>query len=103
MAWPTALSPPVAPTREPSRLVRPTPTDPKAVAYSPNSVTIFRAMRLYFAKNQMPIEFVLYSTYDGLNEALQKGQVDLAWNSPLGHAKFHQAAGDSQAVTGGLG
>src|SRR5262245_31597879 len=69
-----------------------------AVAYSPNSVTIFRAMRHYFAKNKMPIEFVLYSTYDGLNEALEKKQVDLAWNSPLGHAKFHLKAGDSQTI-----
>src|SRR5437763_1444872 len=69
-----------------------------AVAYSPNSVTIFRAMRLYFARNKMPVEFVLYSTYDGLNEALAKGQVDVAWNSPLGHAKFHLKAGASQTL-----
>lgn len=69
-----------------------------AVAYSPNSVTIFRSIRHYFAKNNMPVEFVLYSTYDGLNEALEKKQVDVAWNSPLGHAKFHLKAGDSQAL-----
>src|SRR5439155_3866495 len=46
----------------------------------------------------MPVEFVLYSSYDGLTEALHKGQVDVAWNSPLAHAKFHLLAGDSQAV-----
>ncbi|HZT83174.1 MAG TPA: PhnD/SsuA/transferrin family substrate-binding protein [Gemmataceae bacterium] len=69
-----------------------------AVAYAPKSVDVFRGLRYYFARSGMPIEFVLYSTYDGLNEALLKGQVDLAWNSPLGHAKFHLAAGDSQAV-----
>src|SRR5262249_36264840 len=69
-----------------------------AVAYSPKSVDVFRGMRYYFGKNGMPIEFVLYSTYDDLGEALAKGQVDLAWNSPLAHAKFHLLAGDSQAV-----
>jgi ABC-type phosphate/phosphonate transport system substrate-binding protein len=69
-----------------------------AVAYAPKSVDVFRSMRYYFGKNSMPIEFVLYSTYDDLNEALAKGQIDLAWNSPLAHAKFHQAQGDSQAV-----
>jgi phosphate/phosphite/phosphonate ABC transporter binding protein len=69
-----------------------------AVAYSPQSVDVFRSLRHYAKKKGMPIEFVLYSTYDDLNEALAKGQVDLAWNSPLGHAKFHQAAGDSMAV-----
>lgn len=69
-----------------------------AVAYSPSSVTIFRGIRYYYAQNKMPIEFVLYSTYDGLTEALYKGQVDVAWNSPLAHAKFHLLAGDSQAL-----
>jgi phosphate/phosphite/phosphonate ABC transporter binding protein len=69
-----------------------------AVAYSPKSVDVFRGLRYYAKKNGMPIEFVLYSTYDALNEALAKEQVDLAWNSPLGHAKFHLTAGDSMAV-----
>ncbi len=69
-----------------------------AVAYAPKSVDVFRSLRYYFNKNGMPMEFVLYSNYDDLNEALSKRQVDLAWNSPLGHAKFHLAAGDSQAV-----
>jgi ABC-type phosphate/phosphonate transport system substrate-binding protein len=69
-----------------------------AVAYSPDSVTVFRAMRLYFARNKMPVEFILYSTYDGLNVALAKGQVDVAWNSPLGHARFHLKAGASQTL-----
>jgi ABC-type phosphate/phosphonate transport system substrate-binding protein len=69
-----------------------------AVAYGPSSVNIFRGIRYYFARNKMPVEFVLYSTYDALNEALEKGQVDLAWNSPLGHARYHLKAGDSQTV-----
>src|SRR5262245_8987598 len=56
-----------------------------AVAYSPDSVTIFRGMRHYFAKNGMPMEYVLYSTYDELGDALEKKQVDIAWNSPQGH------------------
>jgi ABC-type phosphate/phosphonate transport system substrate-binding protein len=70
-----------------------------AVAYSPNSVTIFRGIRHYFAKNQTPVEFVLYSTYDDLGRALKDGHVDVAWNSPLGHGKFHVlAGGQSQAL-----
>ena len=69
-----------------------------AVAYGPNSVNIFRSMRHYFAQNHMPIEFVLYSTYDGLVDALRKGQVEVAWNSPLAHARFHLLEGDSQAL-----
>jgi ABC-type phosphate/phosphonate transport system substrate-binding protein len=63
------------------------------VAYSPDSVTIWSGIRHYFAKNGMPVDYVLYSTYDQLVEALQKGQVDIAWNSPLAHGKFHMLAG----------
>lgn len=69
-----------------------------AVAYSPNSVNVFRTLRHYFAKNDMPVEFTLYSTYDALNDALGKKQVDVAWNSPLGHAKFHFKEGASQTL-----
>jgi phosphonate transport system substrate-binding protein len=63
------------------------------VAYSPDSVTIWSGIRHYFAKNGVPVDYVLYSTYDQLVEALQKGQVDIAWNSPLAHGKFHALAG----------
>jgi ABC-type phosphate/phosphonate transport system substrate-binding protein len=90
--------PPVKADTEGEECCKDEPLKIVAVAYSPHSVTIFRAMRHYFAKNKMPIEFALYSTYDGLNEALQKKQVDLAWNSPLGHARFHLKAGDSQTL-----
>src|SRR5262245_2647697 len=69
-----------------------------AVASGSGSVEVFRALRLYLARNKVPSEFVLYSTYDGLNEALAKGQVDLAWNTPLAHAKFHLQAGASQTL-----
>jgi ABC-type phosphate/phosphonate transport system substrate-binding protein len=69
-----------------------------AVASGPSSVSVFRALRLHFARNKMPVEFVLYSTYDGLNDALLNRQVDVAWNSPLGHARFHIKAGDSQTL-----
>jgi ABC-type phosphate/phosphonate transport system substrate-binding protein len=69
-----------------------------AVASSPKTVDVFRGIRHYFAKHGMPIDYVLYSGYDGLVEALHKGHVDLAWNTPLAHARFHLLAGDSQAV-----
>jgi phosphate/phosphite/phosphonate ABC transporter binding protein len=70
-----------------------------AVAYSPDSVTIWRGIRYYFKKNGMPLEYVLYATYDDLVQALHTGQVDVAWNSPLAHAKYHLlAGGQSQAL-----
>lgn len=42
---------------------------------------------------------MLYSNYDSLVDALAKGQVDVAWNTPLAHARFHTKAGEaSQAL-----
>lgn len=69
-----------------------------AAASSAKSVDLFRSMRYHFKKAGMPMEFVLFSNYDALNDALLKGQIDVAWNSPLAHARFHVKAGDSQAV-----
>jgi phosphonate transport system substrate-binding protein len=47
----------------------------------------------------MPVDYVLFSHYDALVEALRKGEVDIAWNTPLAHAQYHRRAGNaSQAL-----
>ncbi len=70
-----------------------------AVAYAPSAVTIFEGIRRYFVKHEFPIDYVLYSNYDALVAALQRGEVDVAWNTPLAHAQYHVAAGgESQAL-----
>lgn len=60
-----------------------------AVAYSPAAVTIFHGLTRYLNKNGLPSDYVLYSNYDSLVAALERGEVDIAWNTPLAHAKFH--------------
>lgn len=69
-----------------------------AVAYGPSVVTAFRAMRLHFARHKMPISFTLYDTYDAMTDALAKRHIDVAWNTPLAHAKFHLRAGGSKTL-----
>ena len=70
-----------------------------AVAYAPSAVTIFENIRRYFDHRGMPVDYVLFSHYDALVEALQKGEVDIAWNTPLAHAQYHRKAGNaSQAL-----
>ena len=62
-------------------------------------MTIFEDIRRYFGRNGMPVDYVLYSNYDALIEALLKKQVDIAWNTPLAHAQYHRKAGNaSQAL-----
>ena len=70
-----------------------------AVAYAPSAVTVFEGLRRYFATNGMAIDYVLYSNYDALGKALREGHVDIAWNTPLAHARYHlQAGGASQTL-----
>jgi ABC-type phosphate/phosphonate transport system substrate-binding protein len=64
-----------------------------AVAYSPDAVTIFEGIRRYCGRNGLSVDYVLYSNYDALVEALLAGQVDVAWNTPLAHARYHVKAG----------
>ena len=70
-----------------------------AVAYAPSAVTTFEDIRRYFDRRGMPVDYVLFSHYDALVEALRKGEVDIAWNTPLAHAQYHRRAGNaSQAL-----
>ena len=70
-----------------------------AVAYAPSAVTVFENFRRYFAKTDLPIDYVLYSNYDALVDALKNGHVDVAWNTPLAHARYHLSCdGKSQTL-----
>src|SRR5262249_24872574 len=70
-----------------------------AVAYSPESVKAWKNMQIYFAKKGFPIDYVLYSNYDALVDSLKSGHVDVAWNTPLAHARYHVlCGGESQTL-----
>jgi ABC-type phosphate/phosphonate transport system substrate-binding protein len=64
-----------------------------AVAYSPAAVTIFRDLTRYLGERGLKADYVLYSNYDSLLGALDRGEVDIAWNTPLAHAQFHVRSG----------
>jgi phosphonate transport system substrate-binding protein len=58
-----------------------------AVAYDPKVVTIWEGFKEYFAKHEVEIDYVLYSTYDAQVDANLSGAVEVAWNSPLAWVK----------------
>jgi phosphonate transport system substrate-binding protein len=60
-----------------------------AVAYAPSAVTIFSGLTRYLNKNGLASDYVLYSSYDALVAALDNGEIDIAWNTPLAHAQYH--------------
>ena len=64
-----------------------------AVAYAPNVVTVFRGVKRYLNKHGFQSDYVLYSNYDAMVAALKKGEIEIAWNTPLAHAKYHVACG----------
>ncbi|MFG5780221.1 phosphate/phosphite/phosphonate ABC transporter substrate-binding protein [Comamonas sp. J-3] len=58
-----------------------------AVAYAPKVVTIWEGFKAYFIERGLYFDYVLYSNYETLTEALLSGEVQLAWNSPLAYVR----------------
>jgi phosphonate transport system substrate-binding protein len=55
-----------------------------AVAYDPKVVTIWEGMRSYFRDEaKLPVEVVLYLSYEAQVDALLAGRIDVAWNTNL--------------------
>ena len=54
-----------------------------AVAYDPKVVTIWEGFRAWFARNDLDVDYVLYSSYERQVAAHLRGDLQIAWNSPL--------------------
>ena len=63
-----------------------------AVAYDAKVVPIWEGFRAWFTARGLPFDFVLYSNYERQVEAHLRGDVDVAWNSPLAWIQTERAA-----------
>lgn len=63
-----------------------------AVAYDAKVVPIWEGFRAWFAARGLPFDFVLYSNYERQVAAHLRGDVDVAWNSPLAWIQTERAA-----------
>jgi ABC-type phosphate/phosphonate transport system substrate-binding protein len=54
-----------------------------AVLYDPKVSVIWDIIRDFFEQNGCPIDVVYYTNYELQVDALLKGHIDIAWNSPL--------------------
>jgi phosphonate transport system substrate-binding protein len=63
-----------------------------AVAYDAKVVPIWEGFRAWFVAHGLPFDFVLYSNYERQVEAHLRGDVDVAWNSPLAWIYTERAA-----------
>jgi len=70
-----------------------------AVAYHPRIVTIWERFRDYFADAGVPTDYVLYSNYERLVEALLSGEVDIGWNTNTAYVAAEQRiVGDARLL-----
>jgi phosphonate transport system substrate-binding protein len=70
-----------------------------AVAYHPRIVTIWEGFRNYFASQGMPTDYLLYSNYERLVDALLSGEVDIGWNTNTAYvAAEHRIGGGAQLL-----
>jgi ABC-type phosphate/phosphonate transport system substrate-binding protein len=63
-----------------------------AVAYDAKAVPIWEGFKAYFEARGLPFDFVLYSNYERQVAAHLRGELDLAWNSPLAWIHTRRAA-----------
>src|SRR5262250_458364 len=61
-----------------------------AVAYDPKAVTIWEGIREHFTDQGIAMDFVLFSNYERQVESLLQGHIDVAWNTPLAHARVRR-------------
>jgi ABC-type phosphate/phosphonate transport system substrate-binding protein len=65
-----------------------------AVAYDAKVVPIWDGFKAYFESHGLPFDFVLYSNYERQIAAHLRGEIDVAWNSPLAWIRTRRAAPD---------
>jgi phosphonate transport system substrate-binding protein len=65
-----------------------------AVAYDAKVVPIWEGFKAYFASRGLAFDFVLYSNYERQVAAQLRGEIDVAWNSPLAWIHTRRAAPD---------
>jgi phosphonate transport system substrate-binding protein len=63
-----------------------------AVAYDPKVVTIWEGFRAYFGERGLDFDAVLYTNYERQVAAHLRGDVHVAWNSPLAWLQTERAA-----------
>jgi phosphonate transport system substrate-binding protein len=71
-----------------------------AVAYHPRIVTIWEGFRDWFATSGVPTDYLLYSNYERLVDALLDGAVDIAWNTNTAYVAAEERIGGDAQVLG---
>jgi ABC-type phosphate/phosphonate transport system substrate-binding protein len=71
-----------------------------AVSYHPRVVTIWERFREYFQEVGTPIDYVLYSNYERLVEAVLAREVEIGWNTNTAYVALDEQAGGKTEILG---
>jgi phosphonate transport system substrate-binding protein len=71
-----------------------------AVSYHPRVVTIWERFRTYFADAGVPTDYVLFSNYERLVDAVLDGEVDIGWNTNTAYVTLDRRAGGRTRILG---
>lgn len=71
-----------------------------AVAYHPRVVTIWERFKDYFAARGAPIDYVLYSNYERLVDAVVTGAVGIGWNTNTAYVALDDRVGGETEILG---
>jgi len=71
-----------------------------AVSYHPRVVTIWERFRTYFADAGVPTDYVLFSNYERLVDAVLDGTVDIGWNTNTAYVVLDHRAGGGTRILG---
>jgi ABC-type phosphate/phosphonate transport system substrate-binding protein len=63
-----------------------------AVAYDAKVITIWDGFRAYCASRDIALDYILYTSYERQVAAHLRGDLDVAWNSPLAWLQMEAAA-----------
>lgn len=63
-----------------------------AVAYDAKVIPIWDGFQAWFAARELPIDYILYTNYERQVKAHLRGDLDVAWNSPLAWLHTERAA-----------
>ncbi len=55
---------------------------------------VFQGLEVLFRRRGIDLDWVLYSDYDVMVDAFAKGDIDIAWNGPLGYVKIKRLLED---------
>lgn len=71
-----------------------------AVAYHPRIVTIWERFRTYFAAAGVPTDYLLYSNYERLVDAVLGGEVEIGWNTNTAFVALERRLGGEARILG---